>query len=946
MADVRCPMCGKSNPPEAEKCLFCGEALITGSPEHPADQPADESGDWLSGLRSGSWQDSSTPGAGDDEQVADGEPPDWLSRVRSRTQADQPLAADIPGLPQEPASQADDLDWLKNLGGEPASETGSADDWFANAAKSESEPAQPLESSAEDWLSGLRTDFPSPNEQAASPAPESISEIPGQPTGLESPKAAEDWMSSLTSWNSPTEAEQPAAEPDFSAALPEQQDAPLSTPQAQGSDLPDWFSQLTVPGEPVAPQEEAPAIPNWLTDSVEPAPAASAAPDGEQIPPAEEPALPDWLAGFSDKAPEEQSLPDLPAPAPIPEWLAGAEPVETAAGLPASPVENLPDWLQAAPLPTQETGAEPAAADNLDWLSGIETPAVESISSEPAAEPAADLSAIFQNESEAAPADETLHEPTETVETASVPDFSALFASEAEASPAAEEPAMGALLAAGAVASAAAEEAPAEVSALPDWMTGFGEAGRNEPVVEAPLEGAAPFVNEELPAWLNNVQPQAVEVEGVSALIEPPEPAAELNEPFQVELPDWLDKEAPGEAALAASESQAEEPTEELVKADLPSWVEDMRPLESVIPGEMRADTGETIIEKAGPLAGMRGVLQGEDLSARYRKPPVYSARLRVSERQRSQAAILENLLGLETTPKEVSSEPSRAPQLILRMVIALLLILPLLTMLLPDFRLIEVPAAVPPGMAALYESVERLPTDAAVLLAFDYEPGLSGEMRYAANSVIEHLMVKNARLAIVSTVPTGPVLAEDLLAEVHNRRPDYSLADRTVNLGYLPGGTTSLLEFAQNPRSAAPSAIDTPLTGTLAWDYPAVAGLGGLNDFALVIVITDSPETGRTWVEQVQPMLGSVPLAMVTSAQAGPMLQPYYASGQIQGMAVGLQGGALYEQKSGRVNLANRFWGSYQTGMLAGVLLLIIGGIISGVLGLSNRKPAQKGKA
>jgi hypothetical protein len=274
------------------------------------------------------------------------------------------------------------------------------------------------------------------------------------------------------------------------------------------------------------------------------------------------------------------------------------------------------------------------------------------------------------------------------------------------------------------------------------------------------------------------------------------------------------------------------------------------------------------------------------------------------------------------------------------------LLILPLLTMLLPDFRLIEVPAAVPPGMAALYESVERLPTDAAVLLAFDYEPGLSGEMRYAANSVIEHLMVKNARLAIVSTVPTGPVLAEDLLAEVHNRRPDYSLADRTVNLGYLPGGTTSLLEFAQNPRSAAPSAIDTPLTGTLAWDYPAVAGLGGLNDFALVIVITDSPETGRTWVEQVQPMLGSVPLAMVTSAQAGPMLQPYYASGQIQGMAVGLQGGALYEQKSGRVNLANRFWGSYQTGMLAGVLLLIIGGIISGVLGLSNRKPAQKGKA
>ena len=115
------------------------------------------------------------------------------------------------------------------------------------------------------------------------------------------------------------------------------------------------------------------------------------------------------------------------------------------------------------------------------------------------------------------------------------------------------------------------------------------------------------------------------------------------------------------------------------------------------------------------------------------------------------------------------------------------------------------------------------------------------------------------------------------------------------------------------------------------AWDHSAVLGVNSLQDFALVIVLTDSPETGRAWIEQVQPVLGSVPLTMITSAQAGPLLQPYYDSGQIQGMAVGLQGGAMYEQRSGRVNLANRFWGSYQTGLLAGLLLLVIGGIISG---------------
>ena len=139
---------------------------------------------------------------------------------------------------------------------------------------------------------------------------------------------------------------------------------------------------------------------------------------------------------------------------------------------------------------------------------------------------------------------------------------------------------------------------------------------------------------------------------------------------------------------------------------------------------------------------------------------------------------------------------------------------------------------------------------------------------------------------------------------------------------------------------------MDTPITGMAAWDHPAVLGLASLQDFALVVVLTDSPETGRAWIEQVQPVLSSVPLSMIASAQAGPLLQPYYDLGQIQGMTVGLQGGALYEQRSGRVNLANRFWGAYQSGSLAGLLLLLIGGIISAVLGLSDRKPTQKGKA
>jgi hypothetical protein len=50
------------------------------------------------------------------------------------------------------------------------------------------------------------------------------------------------------------------------------------------------------------------------------------------------------------------------------------------------------------------------------------------------------------------------------------------------------------------------------------------------------------------------------------------------------------------------------------------------------------------------------------------------------------------------------------------------------------------------------------------------------------------------------------------------------------------------------------------------------------------IIVITDSADSGRTWIEQVSHLIGPDRFVVVASAQAGPMLQPYHQSGQIAG--------------------------------------------------------------
>jgi hypothetical protein len=116
-----------------------------------------------------------------------------------------------------------------------------------------------------------------------------------------------------------------------------------------------------------------------------------------------------------------------------------------------------------------------------------------------------------------------------------------------------------------------------------------------------------------------------------------------------------------------------------------------------------------------------------------------------------------------------------------------------------------------------------------------------------------------------------------------------------------------------------------------------------GIQDFVLVIVLTDSPEVGRAWVEQVQPLLGSVPLMMIASAQAEPMLAPYLGSAQVQGLVSGLRGGAGYERLMSAGGEATRFWGAYQSGVLMALVLFLFGIAISALSGRGGRSRRRK---
>ena len=84
------------------------------------------------------------------------------------------------------------------------------------------------------------------------------------------------------------------------------------------------------------------------------------------------------------------------------------------------------------------------------------------------------------------------------------------------------------------------------------------------------------------------------------------------------------------------------------------------------------------------------------------------------------------------------------------------------------------------------------------------------------------------------------------------------------------------------------------------------------------------------------------VPLIVVSSAQAAPLLQPYQASGQIRALLSGLVGGRAYEEVTRRPAVAGAYWNAYQVGLGLAVLLIILGGILMGFNALFRRNKKQ----
>jgi hypothetical protein len=237
-------------------------------------------------------------------------------------------------------------------------------------------------------------------------------------------------------------------------------------------------------------------------------------------------------------------------------------------------------------------------------------------------------------------------------------------------------------------------------------------------------------------------------------------------------------------------------------------------------------------------------------------------------------------------------------------------------------------PAAVPgPGPIAAYEQIEALPPGATVIAAFEYEPDTAAELDPLAGVLLEHLARREATVYLISTRPTGPAIAARAAQAVA-----YPAA-RLVNLGYVPGKANGIREIAVGSIS--------PSSSPLAYDSLGQAtnlGASRLQDLQpdLVIVLASHPEELRVWVEQGGGRIDA-PMLAAASLSAGPLVYPYYQSGQLAAVLSGLNDAvayhALLDSAPGEVLVST--WNAQATGGLVAALAIAVGTLLYGLRAL-----------
>jgi hypothetical protein len=968
MADIRCPNCGRDNPDFLDLCQFCQTPLQPDPMLQTGETPTKKNTGELEGILPAWLQDVRQQGR--DSAAED------AIEAAATPQVQKEAAPDLlAGLASQSSSDEDEVpDWLASLNPvenkasstKSASESVSPSDFFSQFEQEESQPApSPNISGQAETPSWMGTEAqPSEENDELSDWLSKASDVPGESLHLDAD------TTNSEGWKPPEQEPQESKEPEDLSWLhnleaSSRQPEP-STPQTNM----DWASNFDAPAssQPSDSEEDLGWLKNLggmsLPASDEPAPSKAESSQGEDL---------GWLKNLgsdSGISPDEESPAILPASTGEDlDWLKnlGGETApaveEPASAQPESQQSDL-GWLNDfgdtskpafdEPVPAQSSSSQ----DNLDWLKNlgdVNTPAFEESAPVQPESSQDDLS--WLNSFGSTPGSALDETPTILPSSSSDELDSLVNLGGMEKKPSTEMP-------------------PAQPFAGQDDLDWLKNINEQQNVPPAPASPVSPFMprrtaplegtdDKAVPDWLKSAtEGPSIPPPGGASLdwfksqesadkqppLSTPEPASaqpgvpssisnqDVDSMFAVEMPDWLSQQPDTTKESPSQEVTPSTQTGDLAPVDLPSWVQAMRPVEAAI-DEVSAGAADQVTEREGPLAGFRGLIPSAPIGS-SRRPKAVSLKLQATDEQQANAALLEQIIAGETTAHPIKTSSVVAPQRVLRWVLALVFLVVLGSVI--GLGSQSMPIFAPAKVNELSALIATVPDASPVLVVIDYQPSLVGELEAASGPLLDQMALsRHAQFTFLSTSPNGSALVERLMNNTKLSRSaedgglGYQLGTNYFNIGFLPGDSAGVLEFVEKPKMAMPS-----------------VNMDAFSQFTAVVVLTDHAESGRVWVEQLEqakqkdPTLASQKLVIVSSAQAGPLLEPYVSSGQVDAMISGLSDAAQYEHVNvTRPGIARTYWDAFGVGLMMAIVLIVFGSLWSLISGIrARRAEAEQG--
>ena len=448
-----------------------------------------------------------------------------------------------------------------------------------------------------------------------------------------------------------------------------------------------------------------------------------------------------------------------------------------------------------------------------------------------------------------------------------------------------------------------------------EWLGKVKKTASKDGLTTEPTPGMDTGNSDETPSWLKKVRDNAAQEREQGTTGD-----AEFEEPIQ-HIAEWIkekfEKEPPtallsGDTHPVQTHTPDEEPAPQnkVDEADqTPDVVQDgaggkqtQEPVSfdddwDVRPGQDEAPLSEPLVE---------------ELWRAIEKNPAEE----LLQEQRSQADLLKALLATEGKSLEMPVPDEKRPFRWQRLFLAMVLLAAVIVPLFINDGTYTQKGTLMPASLTFFDQVEQLPSKGSILVVLDYPVGLSAEMEMVSAPVFSHLMQKGMNIALLSSQPEGIWLSQRLV-EVNQTSAGL---DSFTNLGYLPGSRMGMMNLATTgliEGQLSLPALPEPILGV------SLAKYDGL------ILITDSLQSARNWIELVFPGLVEKPALVISSMQEALMVMPYFDSGQVDGLLAGLQSASQYRAALDTPIQPATPWRSYQAGLLVMAGLLLVGIVI-----------------